>query len=161
LPKDFPPRSTVHSYLQLWSWDGTLEKIHPHLYAACRERGGKEGSPTAAITARRSNRPKKGVQIDPVGYDAGKKTKGVKYHILVDTLGLLLCVAVHAANIQDRDGAALVLDKQMRAMFPLIIKIFADGGYQGERAAGYLRKTGTWSLEIVKRSDTAEGFEVC
>jgi transposase len=103
---------------------------------------------------------KRGVQIDPVGYDAGKKTKGVKYHILVDTLGLLLCVAVHAANIQDRDGAALLLDKQTRAMFPFIIKIFADGGYQGERAAGHLRETGTWCLEIVKRSDTAEGFEV-
>jgi transposase len=49
LPKDFPPKSTVHSYLQLWSWDRTLEKIHHHLYVACRERGGKEGSPTAAI----------------------------------------------------------------------------------------------------------------
>jgi transposase len=73
---------------------------------------------------------------------------------------LLLCVAVHAANIQDRDGAALVLDKQTRAMFPFIIKIFADGGYQGERAAGHLGKTGTWSLEIVKRSDIAIGFEV-
>ena len=49
LPKDFPPKSTVHSYLQLWAWDGTLEKVHHHLYVACREQVGKEASPTAAI----------------------------------------------------------------------------------------------------------------
>jgi transposase len=49
LPKDFPPRSTVHEYMQLWEWDGTLLKIHDHLYAACRELAGKEASPSAAI----------------------------------------------------------------------------------------------------------------
>jgi transposase len=103
---------------------------------------------------------KRGARIDPVGYDAGKKTKGVKYHILVDTLGLLAMVIVHAANIQDRDGAALVLDKRTRAMFPFITKVFADGGYQGERVAALLRDTGTWTLDIVKRSDAGKGFHV-
>ena len=80
--------------------------------------------------------------------------------MLVDTLGLLLNVVVHAADIQDRDGAALVLDRQTRALFPFIAAIFADGGYQGPRAAAAARRSGAWALQIVKRSDTARGFVV-
>ena len=49
LPRDLPPRSTVHGYLQRWEWDGTLEAVHHRLYVACRERAGREASPTAAI----------------------------------------------------------------------------------------------------------------
>src|SRR4051812_13856536 len=75
-------------------------------------------------TANRSRGGKGGPSIDPVGFDAGKKVKGVKYHVLVDTLGLLLSVVVHAANLQDRDGAALVLDRRTRALFPFILAIF-------------------------------------
>jgi transposase len=67
---------------------------------------------------------------------------------------------VHAADIQDRDGAALVLDRRTRALFPFIAVLFADGGYQGPRAAAAARRTGTWVLRIVKRSDTAQGFTV-
>jgi hypothetical protein len=67
--------------------------------------------------------------LDPSGYDAGKKVTGRKRHILVDTLGLLLSVAVHAADIQDRHGVTLVLDKRTRALFPFIERIFADAGY--------------------------------
>lgn len=100
------------------------------------------------------------MSFDAVGYDAGKKIKGVKYHILIDTLGLLLNVVVHPANIQDRDGAALVLDQRTRALFPFIQVIFADGGYQGEAAAAKIAEAGTWRLEIVKRSDQAKGFVV-
>ena len=92
-----------------------------------------------------------------IRYDAGKKVKGVKYHVLVDMLGLLLNVVVHAADIQDRDGAALVLDRRTRALFPFIAAIFADGGYQGPRAAAAARRSGAWALSIVKRSDTAQG----
>jgi Transposase DDE domain len=74
----------------------------------------------------------KGACADPVGYDAGKKVKGVKYQILVDTLGLMLNIVVHPADIQDRDGAALVLDKRTRQTFPFIEIVYADGGYQGD-----------------------------
>lgn len=94
-----------------------------------------------------------GAAADAVGYDAGTNIKGVKYHILVDTLGLLLNVAVHRADIQDRDGTALVLDKATRARFPFIRVIFADGGYQGNVAATKVRDAGDWRLEIVKHSD--------
>jgi transposase len=92
----------------------------------------------------------RGALLDPSGYDAGKKVKGRKRHILVDTLGLLLSVAVHPADIQDRDGAALVLDKRTRALFPFIERIFADGGYRGPRVAAAAASTGSWVVEIVK-----------
>ena len=91
--------------------------------------------------------------LDPQGYDAGKKVTGRKRHILVDTLGLLLSVAVHPADIQDRDGAALVLDKRTRAMWPFILRIFADAGYQGPRAALAAASTGSWTIEVVKRTE--------
>lgn len=80
LPKDLPPKSTVHDYLELWNWDGTLERIHHELYVAVREQEGREASPTVAIidsqTARTSQ--KGGSWLDPSGYDAGKKIKGRK-----------------------------------------------------------------------------------
>jgi hypothetical protein len=68
--------------------------------------------------------------MDPSGYDAGKKIKGKKRHILVDTLGLLLHAIVHLADIQDRDRGVLVLSP-LFGMFPFLQKLFADGGYQG------------------------------
>ena len=98
--------------------------------------------------------------LDPQGFDAGKKITGRKRHILVDTLGLLLSVAVHPANIQDRDGVALVLDRRTRRLFPFIERIYGDGGYQGPKAAKAAAKTGYWTIEIVERSSTAVGFEV-
>src|ERR1700730_7476457 len=108
---------------------------------------------------KRQGRRKRGARIDPSGYDAGKKVKGKKRHILVDTLGLALNVVVHPASIQDRDGGLLVL-KAVRRLFPFIERIFADGGYQGEATAAAVRALGPWQLETVKRSDHAVGFEV-
>jgi transposase len=72
----------------------------------------------------------------------------------------LLSIAVHPADIQDRAGAALVLDKRTRALFPFIERIYADGGYQGPRVRAAAARTGTWTIEIVKRSDIAKGFVV-
>jgi len=91
--------------------------------------------------------------MDAQGYDAGKKVTGRKRHILVDTLGLLLSVAVHPASIQDRDGVEFVLDEKTRALWPFIVKIFADAGYQGARAALAAARTGSWIIEIVKRTE--------
>jgi len=72
----------------------------------------------------------------------------------------LLSVVVHSADIQDRDGAALVLDKRTRRLFPFIERIYADGGYQGPRVRAAAARTGTWKIEIIKRSDIAKGFVV-
>jgi transposase len=114
-----PPKSTVWAYFNLWTWDGTLERIHHALYVAVREQAGREASPTdhGDYQPERQGRAKRGASLDPQGFDAGKKIRG-KRHILVDTLGLLLSVAVHAANIQDREGVALVLDRLLQGHDP-------------------------------------------
>jgi transposase len=161
LPKDLPPRSTVHDYFKLWEWDGTLERIHFTLFVQVRELAGKEASPTAAIIDSQSvkSAERGGAEIDPIGYDAGKKVKGIKRHVVVDTLGMMLMGQIQSASVQDRDGAPPVL-AEARRLFPFIQKIFADGGYQGEATATAVARIGHWELEIVKRSDTAKGFIV-
>jgi transposase len=114
---------------------------------------------------KRQSRGKRGASIDPQGYDAGnkikgKKIKGKKRHILVDTQGLLLHAIVHAADLQDRDGGALLLATRF-GMLPFLRKLYADGGYQGPEfhhaVAKILRRV---NIEIVKRSDQAKGFVV-
>jgi transposase len=89
----------------------------------------------------------------PQGYDAGKKVTGRKRHILVDTLGLLLNAVVHSANVQDRDGARVVLVQRTRRLFPFIERFFADAGYPGWRVAAAVANAGSWTLEIVKRNE--------
>jgi transposase len=162
IPKDLPPKSSVYDYFDLWTYDGTLERIHHALYEQCREREQREASPTAAIIDSQSvkSAEKGGACIDPHGYDAGKKIKGKKRHILVDTLGLLLHAIVHPADIQDRDGGVIVM-ATLFGMFPFLKTLFADGGYQGPQFARALAKVlPHLDVEIVKRSDRVSGFVV-
>ena len=84
--------------------------------------------------------------------------KGRKRHILVDTLGLILVVIVHAADIQDRDGARLVIDR-LQNQFPRLRRVWADGGYAGELVK-WVAKSFRWVLDIVKRNDDVAGFLV-
>ena len=132
LPKDLPPRSTVHDYLGLWNWDGTLDRIHHALYLKCREKAAREASPTACIIDSQSvkSAEKGGARIDSHGFDAGKLIKGKKRHVLVDTQGLLLHGIVTAADVQDRDGG-LALLATLFGLFPFLGKLFADSAYQG------------------------------
>jgi transposase len=100
------------------------------------------------------------VRIDPHGFDAGKKIKGKKRHLLVDTQGLMLHAIVHAADIQDRDGGVLVM-ATLFGMYPFLLKLYADGGYQGLQFQGALQRVVQQiNVEIVKRSDSAKGFTV-
>lgn len=94
-----------------------------------------------------------------MGYDAGKKLKGRKLHALVDTQGLPLRVIVHSAGIQDRDGAALVLNK-IRGRFPWLELVWADGGYNAHQVQAAVAKVPVLRVEIVKRSDDMKGFVV-
>ena len=91
--------------------------------------------------------------------DAGKRIKGRKRHIVTDTTGLLIALVVHSAGIQDRDGAPNLL-KSIANRYPLLRHIFADGGYAGPKLKEALKEIGRWTVQIVKRSDTAQGFEV-
>ncbi len=92
------------------------------------------------------------------GYDAGKKVKGRKRHVVVDTLGLTVGVVVHAASVQDRDGARKLIQK-IRFNCPRLEKLWADGGYSG-KLEQWVEQFAGWKLDIVRRSDTAKGFEV-
>ena len=141
IPKDLPPKSTVYDYFDLWTYDGTLERIHHALYDQCREQEQREASPTAAIIDSQSvkSAEKGGPALIRTGYDAGKKIKGKKRHILVDTVGLLLHAIVHPADIQDRDGGVLVM-ATLFGMFPFLKTLFADSGYQGPEFAKALAK---------------------
>src|SRR5216683_1845876 len=110
--------------------------------------------------SKRQERGKRGAWIDPHGYDAGKKIKGKKRHILVDTQGLLLHALVHSADIQDRDGGVLVM-ATLFGLHPFLLKLYADGGYQGPIFQSAVRKIlRQIDVEIVKRSDIAKGFAV-
>src|ERR1700687_4933740 len=110
--------------------------------------------------SKRQERGKRGAWIDPHGYDAGKKIKGKKRHILVDTQGLLLHALVHSADIQDRDGGVLVM-ATLFGLHPFLLKLYADGGYQGPIFQSAVRKIlRQIDMEIVKRSDIAKGFAV-
>lgn len=162
IPKDLPPRSTLHEYFQRWRYDGTLGRIHHALYMECREQSGREPSPTACVIDSQSvkSAEKGGACVDPHGYDAGKKIKGKKRHILVDTVGLLLNAMVHPADVQDRDGGVLVLSS-LFGLYPFLQKLFADAAYQGPKfASGSAAFLPDLDIEIVKRSDTATGFKV-
>lgn len=95
----------------------------------------------------------------PRGYDAGKKINGRRRHIITDTVGHLVGLVVHIASIQDRDGAVAAL-AFIRRLYPWLRHAFADGGYGGDKLRSALVGIGSWTVQIIKRSDTAQGFEI-
>jgi transposase len=157
LPKDFPPYSTVQRYFYDWRDSGLLQTIRFALAMEARELEGREASPSAGVIDSQSVKTTESGGV--CGFDAGKKVNGRKRHIVVDTIGLMFGLVVHAADIQDRDGAPAVL-KSIRHACPWLRHVFADGGYAGPKLRGALDKMGDWTLEIVKRSDMAKGFEI-
>jgi len=157
LPGHFAPWNSVYYYYRQWKNNGLIEEIHEALRELVRKQAGKNESPSAAcIDSRSVKTTRSGGQQR--GVDGGKKVKGRKQHIVTDTMGLLLVVMTHAANIHDSKAAEEVLAR-LKGRFGRLTKIFADGGYRGELVEK-VKKTFGWILDIVLRSDTAKGFEV-
>lgn len=111
---------------------------------------GKKPEPTLGIVDSQSVKTTK--CRDENGFDAGKKVKGRKRHILVDTLGLIHALTVHSANTQERDGLKLLLES-VQGTLKKMVKILADGGYQGQKMIDWVKENFNWTLEIVKRTE--------
>jgi len=142
LPREYGPWSTVFHYFRRWRTVGIWEHVHAVLRERLRRELGREATPSAAIIDSQSVKTTE--QGGPHGYDGGKKVNGRKRHILVDTLGLLLKVVVHPANVQDRAGAKFVL-AGLQPHFPRLRHLWADQAYTGPILAGSMRSwAGPW-----------------
>jgi putative transposase len=156
LPGDFPPWKQVFEYYRKWRDDGTIETLHDTLRDAVRKQtphadGSEREGPTVCILDSQSAKTTEEGE-EQRGYDAGKKVKGRKRHLVIDALGLMLAVHVTSASVQDRD-AALPLLKQVSREFPTLQAAFLDGAYRGEVKTNIEEQT-PLRVEITLRSDT-------
>jgi transposase len=158
LPHDFPKWATVYDYHDAWTRNGTLAHIHDTLRASVRTSVGKKPSATAAIVDSQSIKSAKG-SFEAIGYDGGKKVKGRKRHILVDTLGLIIGIVITSANTSDQAGA-FELAQAAKAEATLQT-VWADSAYQGEEVAERFLALSGAQLSIVRSPEPKpKGFQL-
>jgi transposase len=160
LPRDLMPWDAAHRWFTKWRRDGTWDRVHDELRRRVRIGAGRDPEPSAAVIDAQSIKTSEGGEAR--GFDAGKRTTGRKRHVIVDTMGLLLVVAVTSASVQDRAGGRIVL-AQLAAAFRTISLVWADGGYANSvdsTLLSWARDALNIVVEIVKRTDDVKGFKV-
>ena len=158
LPTDFPPWQGVYAFFERWSARGLPVRLVDRLRERLRVGAGRAPDPSAAIIDSQSVKAADTVGAATSGYDGGKKIKGRKRHIAVDTNGWLLAVLVTAASVQDRDGGHRLL-ALLRERFSTLSLVWADGGYAG-RLVVWAIAVLHLSVTVVKRNAEVAGFVV-
>ena len=154
LPHDFPRWDVVYSYFRKWGKDGTWDKVQRVLREGVRQTAGREATPSLACVDSQSV---KGTECGgDHGIDGHKKINGVKRHILVDTMGLLLAVVVTAASVTDAKAAREVFQRATAEGLPRLAKVLGDHVYGNEGLPEWTADNTTFRLEITVKDPTPQ-----